>query len=218
MKNKDNENILKITIKDNFYGLANINGQEVVECIYDKITPLKNTFFVVKDKMAGILDSKGKILLHLQPRRLHYAYIGDVDIFKYKKDDNFFYFTFIDNIKYEIDADRISYNKKVKIVCIFRNGTLNIYNELLVPIQTGFDNIIKTCITRGRSMFFVGLKNSMWGYFRIKYVPKLQHEVIVKITPQYQTSEEALEALKGSRRTYKGKRHKNRTSVMQQPK
>lgn len=62
------KSILHIIESNNLFGLADNHNTEIVECVYDKITPLTNgKYIVIKDKMAGILDSEGKILFILKP-------------------------------------------------------------------------------------------------------------------------------------------------------
>ena len=59
------KSILHIIESNNLFGLADNHNIEIVECVYDKITPLTNgKYIVIKDKMAGILDSEGKILFY----------------------------------------------------------------------------------------------------------------------------------------------------------
>ena len=66
------------------YGLADSNEIEIVECVYDNIKHLKSgKYIVIKDKMAGVLDERGKILLYLQPNRLYT--IQQMDIFYYNE-------------------------------------------------------------------------------------------------------------------------------------
>ena len=75
------KSILHIIESNNLFGLADNHNIEIVECVYDKITPLTNgKYIVIKDKMAGILDSEGKILFYPQAKRIHY--IKDIDIFR----------------------------------------------------------------------------------------------------------------------------------------
>ena len=74
------KSILHIIESNNLFGLADNHNIEIVECVYDKIIPLTNgKYIVIKDKMAGILDSEGKILFYPQAKRIHY--IKDIDIF-----------------------------------------------------------------------------------------------------------------------------------------
>lgn len=76
---------LHIIENNKFYGLADSNGIEIVECVYDNIKHLKSgKYIVIKDKMAGILAERGKILLYLQPNRLYT--IQQMDIFNYYVD------------------------------------------------------------------------------------------------------------------------------------
>lgn len=54
---------LHIIGNNKLYGLADNNEIEIVECVYDNIKHLKSgKYLVIKDKMAGILDERGKIL------------------------------------------------------------------------------------------------------------------------------------------------------------
>ena len=54
---------LHIIGNNKLYGLADSNEIEIVECVYDNIKHLKSgKYIVIKDKMAGILDERGKIL------------------------------------------------------------------------------------------------------------------------------------------------------------
>lgn len=198
--------MLQIIQDNNLYGLANSFNQEVVECIYDQIKPLKNGLFkVIKDKMAGLLNENGKILLYLQPYRL--GYIEDINVFKYRIDEKRFYFRFIDNKICYLDVERLNYDKNIKITHVFKGETCVPCDVNLTPIQTGFDSIIQTIITQGHSRFYLGTQNNMWGVFRIKFSRPKKHEIIVKIEPQYNTAEEALQALKGG---HKKRRRKKR--------
>ena len=61
---------LHIIGNNKLYGLADSNEIEIVECVYDNIKHLKSgKYIVIKDKMAGILDERGKILRPFELRR-----------------------------------------------------------------------------------------------------------------------------------------------------
>ena len=71
--------------------MADSNEIEIVECVYDNIKHLKSgKYIVIKDKMAGVLDERGKILLYLQPNRLYT--IQQMDIFYYNVNGKKVYF------------------------------------------------------------------------------------------------------------------------------
>lgn len=55
------KNLLHIIGNNKLYGLADSNEIEIVECVYDNIKHLKSgKYIVIKDKMAGVLDERGK--------------------------------------------------------------------------------------------------------------------------------------------------------------
>lgn len=209
--------MLQIIQDNNLYGLANSFNQEVVECIYDQIKPLKNGLFkVIKDKMAGLLDENGKILLYLQPCRLFY--LKEIDVFKYNVDEKWLYFRYIDNKICYLDAERLNFDKSTKIIHIFKGGKFFLYDVKSKPlydlsskpIQIYFDTIILTNFTQGHSRFYLGTQNNRWGVFRIKFIPGNKYGLCVEITPQYNTAEESLQALKEIR---KERRRKKKASI-----
>lgn len=58
-------NVLKVQ-KDGKYGLINLEGKELVSCIYDEIKPIigtKNILITVKDEKQGIIDSHGNVII-----------------------------------------------------------------------------------------------------------------------------------------------------------
>lgn len=189
------KNNLHIIEQDNLYGLADVNNHEVVECIYDQIKPLKSgKFIVLKDKMAGILSNEGIILLHLKPVRLHY--IKEIDVFKYKIDDKKTYFKFIDNQIVYLDIDTLYYNSNDRFFITRKGEITKIYDYNLNLIHTGFDIIEPNCFIVRNNRFYLGTKNGKWGAFKIKHVPEYGHVIIIKIEPQYNTHDEALQTLK----------------------
>lgn len=190
------KNQLRIIEHDNLLGLADAYNQEVVECVYDQIKRMKSgKFIVIKDKMAGVLNVDGKILLLLQPARLHC--IEEIDVFTYKLNEKKIYLKFIDDKICYLDVDRLKYKNTIKIVQIYKENRLEIYNESFELIETEFDIIEDACHCRNQKFckFYLGSKNGLWGVFRIKYLSKKQvHAIYVEIQPQYNTSHEALEA------------------------
>lgn len=80
--------------------------------------------------------------------------------------------------------------------------------------QTGYEQIEQTEFRRGKSRFYLGKKNGMWGMFRIKRQPKHEPEIISTLEPIYYNSEEALLAFKNSKHNTvrKHKRTKNATT------
>ena len=99
------KNLLHIIGNNKLYGLADSNEIEIVECVYDNIKHLKSgKYIVIKDKMAGVLDERGKILLYLQPNRLYT--IQQMDIFYYNVNGEKVYFRFV-NIKLRRSQRRI---------------------------------------------------------------------------------------------------------------
>lgn len=188
-------NNLHIIEDNNLYGLADANNREIVECIYDQIKPLKSgNFMVIKNKMAGVLSKTGKILLHVQPIRLQY--IQNIDVFWYRIKDKKVFGKFVDDEIHYLDIDALSYLKKPHVVQMFIGDKWFLYNDNLTPIQTGYDFIVPTDFQRGRSQFYLGRHNDMWGAFRIKYIRKNTHEIIVTTESVYRTSDEVLLALK----------------------
>ena len=188
-------NNLHIIECDNLYGLADTNSREIVECIYDQIKPLRGgNFIVLKNKMSGILSKTGKVLLHIQPIRLRY--IKEIDVFWYKINEKKVFGRFVDDEIQYLDIDALRYNIKTHVVHIFKAGKLYLYNDKFTPIQTGYDFIVQTGVRRGRSLFYLGKQNDMWGAFRIKYIPKNTHERIVVFESVYRTIDEVLIALK----------------------
>lgn len=185
--------------------MADSNGIEVVECVYDNIKHLKSSkYIVIKDKMAGILDERGKILLYLQPNRLYT--IQQMDRFHYYVDGKKFYFTFINNQIYYISINKIMYDQTLQILYVWKDGELKIYNNNFNQIQTSYEQIELTDLRQGNSKFYLGKKNGMWGVFRIKRPLKLDPEIINTLEAVYCNPEEALLTLKKSRRKT-GRRH-----------
>lgn len=124
-----------------FYGLAYDNNYEIVECVYDRIKPLTNgKNIVIIDKMAGILNSDGKILLYPQPHRLHA--IEQIDIFYYKVDGKKVYFTFINNQIYNLHVDTLKHDEKCQILYVWKDEILNVYNKNLTRIRTSYEQSI----------------------------------------------------------------------------
>lgn len=185
--------------------MADSNGIEIVECVYDNIKHLKSSkYIVIKDKMAGILDERGKILLYLQPNRLYT--IQQMDRFHYYVDGKKFYFTFINNQIYYISINKIMYDQTLQILYVWKDGELKIYNNNFNQIQTSYEQIELTDLRQGNSKFYLGKKNGMWGVFRIKRPLKLDPEIINTLEAVYCNPEEALLTLKKSRRKT-GRRH-----------
>lgn len=59
------DNVLKVE-KDGKYGLINLDGTEVLGCIYDKIETLKgikNSILVQKDNLYGLVNNQGNVIL-----------------------------------------------------------------------------------------------------------------------------------------------------------
>ena len=159
---------LHIIENSKLYGLADNNEIEIVECIYDNIKHLKSgKYIVIKDKMAGILDERGKILLYLQPNRLYT--IQQMDIFHYNVDGKKVYFTFINNQIYYISVDKIRYDQILQILYVWKDGELKIYNNNFNQIQTSYEQIELTDLSQGNSKFFLGKKNGIWGVFRTRW-------------------------------------------------
>lgn len=193
--------------KEGLYGLADGNDYEIVECVYDKIKPLKSgKYIVIKNKMAGILSNDGKILFHPQERRIHC--IEEIDVFQYKVKERRLYFTFVNNETFYITVDKIKYDKKLQIINVWKDDELKIYDDHFVQIQTGCEQIKATDLRQGKSRFYFGERNGMWGVFRIKRLQKHEPELIVKIEAVYDNSGEALLALKSSMHK-NARRHKN---------
>lgn len=144
---------LHIIGNSKLYGLADNNEIEIVECVYDNIKHLKSgKYLVIKDKMAGILDKRGKILLYLQPNRLYT--IQQMDIFHYYVDGKKVYFTFINNQIYYISVDKIRYDQTLQILYVWKDGELKIYNNNFNQIQTSYEQIELTDLRQGNSKFF----------------------------------------------------------------
>lgn len=193
---------LHIIEQDNLYGLADVNNHEVVECIYDQIKPLNSgKFIVIKDKMAGILSNEGIILLHLKPVRLHY--IKEIDVFKYIIDGKKTYFKFIDNHIVYLDIDTLYNNSNDRFFITRKGEFTKIYDYNLNLIHTGFDIIEPNCVVLRKNRFYLGTKNGKWGAFKVKHVPEYGHVIIIKIEPQYNTHDEALQTLKQCIKTCK---------------
>ena len=191
------------TIENNgLYGLADDYDREIVECVYDQIKVLESgKYIVIKDKMAGILDSDGTILLYPQSRRIHY--IKGIDLFKYKVGDQQTYFTFINNTIYYIDVDKLKFDEKMQIINACKDGKWKVYNANFIQISTGYEQIEPTEFKQGNSRFYLGLKNGMWGVFKIKKLRKYKYEIIAKFDNMYSNPEEALLAFKISRKSNK---------------
>ena len=118
---------LNIIGNNKLYGLADSNEIEIVECVYDNIKHLKSgKYIVIKDKMAGILDERGKILLYLQPNRLYT--IQQMDILYYNVNGKKVYFSFVNNQIYYISVDKIRYDQTLQILNVWKDGELKIYN------------------------------------------------------------------------------------------
>ena len=59
------QNLLKVQ-KDGKFGLINLDGNQVLGCEYDSITPLKgisNSIVIKKDNQVGLVDSNGKTVI-----------------------------------------------------------------------------------------------------------------------------------------------------------
>lgn len=144
---------LHIIGNSKLYGLADNNEIEIVECVYDNIKYKKSgKYLVIKDKMADILDKRGKILLYLQPNRLYT--IQQMDIFHYYVDWKKVYFTFINNQIYYISVDKIRYDQTLQILYVWKDGELKIYNNNFNQIQTSYEQIELTDLRQGNSKFF----------------------------------------------------------------
>ena len=207
------KSILHIIESNNLFGLADNHNIEIVECVYDKIIPLTNgKYIVIKDKMAGILDSEGKILFYPQAKRIHY--IKDIDIFHCKIDEKWVYFSFVNQDIFYLSVDKLRYDEKLQVINVRKDGELKVYNYNFSQIQTGYEQIEQTEFRRGKSRFYLGKKNGMWGMFRIKRQPKHEPEIISTLEPIYYNSEEALLAFKNSKHNTvrKHKRTKNATT------
>lgn len=192
------KNILHIIESNNLFGLADNYNIEIVECVYDKIKLLTNgKYIVIKDKIAGILDSDGSILFYPQAKRIHY--IKDFDIFHYKIDDKWGYFSFINKDIFYLSVDKLRYDKKLQIINVWKDDELKVYNYNFSQIQTGYEQIKPTDFRQGNSRFYLGKKNGLWGMFRIKRQQKHEPEIISILEPIYRNSEEVLLAYKDSR-------------------
>ena len=199
------KHILHMIENNGVYGLADDNNYEIVECVYDRIKPLTNgKYIVVKDKMAGILNSDGKILLYPQPNRLHA--IEQIDIFYYNVNGEKVYFTFIKKQIYYLSVDKLTYDEKLQIINVWKDGELKVYNCDFTQIQTDYEQIELTDLRQGKSKFYLGKKNGMWGSFRIRRLKKQEPEIITTFEPIYYNSEDVLLAVKKIRRNA-GRRH-----------
>lgn len=208
------KNILHIIESNNLFGLADNHNIEIVECVYDKIKPLKNgKYIVIKDKLTGILDCNGRILYYPQAKRIHY--IEGVDMYHYKIDDKWGYFSFINKDIFYLAVDKLRYDKKLQIINVWKDDELKVYNYNFCQIQTGYEQIKPTDFRQGNSRFYLGKKNGLWGMFRIKRQQKHEPEIISTLEPIYRNSEEVLLAYKKSRHNTvrRHKRTKNDTTI-----
>lgn len=182
---------IHIIEKDGLKGLADNNNLEVVECIYDDIHPLEcGKFIVFKEKCAGILSSCGKILMTLQPLRLHN--LAPSNIFWYKNDEKKVYFTFKDN--------KVKYIDAVKIKCFNDKNGKNLFflikkaeelpyilfNANLSPIQTDFDGFELF----GRGHMLLAMKGGLWGIVGERRIASCKPNTIIE--PKHSTKEEAI--------------------------
>lgn len=207
------KSILHKIESNNLFGLADNYNIEIVECVYDRIRPLTNgKYIVVKDKMAGILNSYGKIILYPQPNRLHV--IEQLDIFHYKVDGGKVYFTFLKDKIYYLSVDKLKYDEKLQIINVWKNGELKVYNCNFSQIETGFEQIEQTDLKQGNSRFYLGKKNGMWGVFRIKRPPKREPEIITTLETIFSDSEEALLALKRTRHNTGRRYHRGTNNII----
>lgn len=98
-------NTLKVK-KGDLYGLINFKGKELLPCEYTSIEPLqnvKNSFITVKDKLKGLVDDSGNIIIENK-----YA---DIQSLTDKYEDG--YVVKNDSSKYGL----INYNKKQILEC-----------------------------------------------------------------------------------------------------
>lgn len=154
---------LHIIGNNKLYRLADSNEIEIVECVYDNIKHLKSgKYIVIKDKMAGILDERGKILLYLQPNRLYT--IQQMDIFYYNANGKKVYFRTINNQIYYISVDKIRYDQTLQILNVWKDGELKIYNYNFSWIQTSYEQIELTDLRQGNSKFYLGKKMACGVY------------------------------------------------------
>ena len=203
--------ILHIIENDNLFGLADSNNIEIVECVYDKIKSLKNgNYFVVKDKMAGILDKNGKIIFYPQANRLYF--IKEIDIYYYRSDEKKVYFTFINDSVYYLSVDRIIYDKKAQVIIVWKNDKLKLYNNDFTQIQLDYEQVILSEFTHHNNRIFFGKNKGMWGAFRIKRPRKHNLELVVMLEEVYSNLEEALTALKNAKKNNINKRRRKSLS------
>ena len=60
------DNCLKVE-KDGQYGLIDLSGKQLIECLYDDITPvpyLKNSLITIKDNKKGLISSTGAVIVN----------------------------------------------------------------------------------------------------------------------------------------------------------
>ncbi len=139
------ENALKV-YKDGKYGLINFNGTEILNPVYDSISPLKgvkNSIVTVKDGMYGLVDNSGNVIIDNK--------YTEITSLTNKYEDG--YIVKDQNGNYGI----INYNKKQVLECKYseikhvsgsnlyvvkENGNLELMNENgEVLIGSGFDDI-----------------------------------------------------------------------------
>lgn len=207
------KSILHIIESNNLFGLADNHNIEIVECVYDKITPLTNVSILSsRIKWQESLTAKEKSFFILKSNV--YIISKILIFFTAKSMKNGSIFLLSTKIFFILSVDKLRYDEKLQVINVRKDGELKVYNYNFSQIQTGYEQIEQAEFRRGKSRFYLGKKNGMWGMFRIKRQPKHEPEIISTLEPIYYNSEEALLAFKNSKHNTvrKHKRTKNATT------
>lgn len=125
------EKDLLIVKNNGKYGLINLNGDELLECTYDSIEPIKNiknSYKIVKDGKVGLSDNSGNIIIDPEYK--------DIEALTDKYENG--YIVQDNNNKYGL----INYNKKQVLECKY-DKIFNVYgNNMYVVTENGKTKLI----------------------------------------------------------------------------
>lgn len=118
------DNVFKVS-RDGKYGLINASGVELLDCVYDSITPIKyikNSFETIKDGKKGVVDNSGNIIID--------NLYTEVSALTDKYEDGYI----VKDAKQKYGV--INYNKKQVLECKY-DEIKNIYGNNMYVVKVG---------------------------------------------------------------------------------
>lgn len=146
--------------KDGKYGLINLSGKKLSECIYEEIfavSGIENSYKIKKDNKYGIIDNEGKIILECQYTDI--SIIGEDNKSGYIVKDDAGKYGFIDysnNIVLETKYDSIEKEHNSDLYIVTEAGTKKlIKKDGTEVLSSGFDEIAEILKAEENGIIFI---------------------------------------------------------------